>query len=104
MRIKVIDAPIPEGYTYRRTDRFTAEEFVQELKAGQREAARAWTRAHPKEIYTLADVMQFHNDAPTAGRKGRRTDHNRPAVSKTAEGYFVSGRTTKRYSVSDDRY
>lgn len=103
MRVKVIDSSIPEGYTYMRTDRFTAETFVQEVKAGHRKAAIAWTQANPKEEYTLDDLMQFYDEASLMHRKGRRTNCNRTVVSSTQYGVNISGRTSKQYSFGDDR-
>lgn len=103
MRVKVIDSPIPEGYTYMRTDRFTPEEFVQEVKAGHRKAAIAWTQANPKEEYTLDDLMQFYDEVSSAIRKERHTNCGRPVVSSTQNGISISGRTSKQYSFWDER-
>ena len=104
MRVKVIDSPIPEGYTYMRTDRFTPEEFVQEVNPRRRAIAQAWVKEHPKETYSMDDLMQFHADTSPALHRSHSEPRNHPAVSKTVDGYFASGRTTKRYSFNDDRY
>ena len=69
MHVKISDAPIQDGYTLTRTDRFTREEFVNEFKKSMRPAARKWVDAHKKEVYTMDDVYQFRNEAvPERGR------------------------------------
>lgn len=97
MHVQIIDAEIPEGYTYKRTDRFTKAEFIAEFRKDDRKAAKKWAEEHPKEVYTIDDVHRFRNETSPAFRY-LCGDAGRPVYSTYhgASTPFI-GRTTKRY-------
>lgn len=97
MHVQIIDATIPEGYTYKRTDRFSKAEFIKEFRKDQRGEAKKWAEEHPKSVYTLEDVHRFRNETSPAFRY-LCGDAGHPVYSTYhgASTPFV-GRTSKRY-------
>lgn len=92
MRVQIIESrPIPEGWTYKRCDRFTKEEFLDFYKdeKGRIDPTCAeYVMTNPKEYYTVADKLEIRQIA-----KQR----------EVGSLYAITGyRTTKRYSYDHD--
>lgn len=101
MHVKISDAPIQDGYTLTRTDRFTREEFVREFKKSMRTAAQKWADAHQKDVYTMDDVYQFRNENSPAYR---RLSEKMVSVYKPSNtpGSMFSFRMSKRFLSEED--
>jgi hypothetical protein len=59
--------PIPDGYSYRRCDRFTRDEFLRMFtryekgKAKTSPNALKYVEEHPKEVYTTDDEVAIRS-------------------------------------------
>lgn len=88
MRVQIIDAEIPEGYTYKRADRFTKAEFIAEFRKEDRKAAkngqmnirkrctpsRTFTGSemrHPRRSGISAEMQAVRFTPPTTGQARR---------------------------------
>ena len=102
MRIQIIDTQVPEGYTYKRTDRFTKAEFIAEFRKDDRKAAKKWADEHPKDVYTIEYVHRFRNETSPAFRY-LCGDAGRPVygIYHGVQSPFL-GRTSKRYDFDGD--
>lgn len=53
---------IPEGYTYRRCDQYSADEFLGMFQSdGMREIVAAYIKDNPKDIYNTDDEITVHH-------------------------------------------
>lgn len=53
--------PIPEGYTYKRCDIYTPDEFLSMYdKRQQRDICESYIKDHPKEYYNTDDEIAIH--------------------------------------------
>lgn len=83
--------PIPDGYSYRRCDRFTRDEFL-EMFPGEspwslRKEALKYVDEHPKDVYTTDDEV--------AVRSGRST------IRVHGNSTVYGGYSTKRYAFDE---
>lgn len=52
---------VPEGYTYKRCDRYTPEEFLAMYKSrDMKRVCREYIQENPKDIYTTDDQIALH--------------------------------------------
>ena len=92
MRVQIIEPrPIPEGWTYKRCDRWDEAEFKEMYKDGDGKVSKGcleYIAANPKEYYTVADKLEIRQIA-----KQR----------EVGSLYEITGyKTTKRYSYDHD--
>lgn len=64
---------VPEGYTFKRCDQYSAEELIECFGTGRmQELAREYISAHPKEVYDTDDEIAIKQMLNPVGCNGDR--------------------------------
>lgn len=92
MRVQILeDISIPEGYTYKRCDQYTPEEFLERYTDDNGKVSQyylEYVAANPKDVYTAKDVIEIREMA-----KVRQVGSLMDSGGRST----VWGVTTKRY-------